>query len=103
TRRVTSVAWSPDCKTLASLNADHTLRLWDPATGRLRGLVMTLLGQDQHLVMSPDGHYRGTPGVEAELVYVVQTEQGQETLGPEEFAEKYGWKNEPSRTRLAGD
>lgn len=38
---------------------------------------------------SPDGHYRGSPDVEKELVYVVQTNQGQDTLTPAEFAQKY--------------
>ena len=37
----------------------------------------------------------GSPGVEKEFVYVVQTDTGQETLAPEEFALKYGWKNDP--------
>ena len=38
------------------------------------------------LVISPEGHYRGSPDVEKEIVYVVQTDRGQETLSPEEFA-----------------
>jgi hypothetical protein len=39
--------------------------------------------------------------VERLLAYVVQTDQGQETLSPQEFAKKYGWKNDPERVRLA--
>jgi WD40 repeat protein len=53
------------------------------------------------LLISPEGHYRGTPGIEEEIVYVAQTDQGQETLTPEEFARKYGWKNDPERVRIA--
>ena len=34
------------------------------------------------------------------MVHIVQTDQGQETLTPEEFAKKYGWKNDPERVRL---
>ncbi|NQT40344.1 MAG: hypothetical protein HQ581_22815, partial [Planctomycetes bacterium] len=48
-------------------------------------------------VISPEGHFTGSPGVEKELVYVVQTEEGQETLSPEEFEQKYGWKNDPAK------
>ena len=49
-------------------------------------------------MLSEGGHYRcENPTVEAELVYVVQTEQGQQTLTPPEFAAKYGWKNDPEK------
>ena len=54
-----------------------------------------------YAVVSPEGHFRGSPDVEAKFVYVVQTEQAQETLTPEEFAKRYGWKNDPSLVRLA--
>ena len=50
--------------------------------------------------ISPDGHYRGSPGVEDKLVYVVQKEDAQEMLSPQEFATKYGWKNDPAKVRL---
>jgi formylglycine-generating enzyme required for sulfatase activity len=48
-------------------------------------------------VVGPAGHWRGAPGLEKELVYVVQTDAGQETLTPEGFAKKYGWKNDPAK------
>ena len=60
------------------------------------------VGEDRWLVVSADGHYRGPPQVEEEPVYVVQTDKGQHTLTPEEFAQKYGWKNDPERVRLTG-
>jgi hypothetical protein len=40
--------------------------------------------------------------VQKEFVYVVQTDTGQETLTPEEFSNRYGWKNDPEKVRLAG-
>jgi hypothetical protein len=42
----------------------------------------------------------GTPRAEREIVYVVETERGQETLTPAEMAKKYGWKNDPAKVRL---
>ena len=44
--------------------------------------------------------YRSTFRVEQEVVYVVQTDQGQEVFSPEEFEKKYGWKNDPEKVRL---
>jgi hypothetical protein len=53
-------------------------------------------------VVSPQGHWRGSPGLEKELVYVVLCDDGRQlTLTPEEFATKYGWKNDPSKARVA--
>ena len=49
------------------------------------------------------GHYHGTPRIEREIVYVVQTDRGQETLTPDGFTAKYGWKNDPERVRMSRD
>ncbi len=47
------------------------------------------------------GHYRGSRNIERDLIYIAETEDGvQHTLTPEEFAKKYGWKNDPDRVRL---
>jgi len=55
------------------------------------------LRDSQYALISHDGHYRGSPGAEEELVYVVQTDQGQETLAPETFRNMYGWTNDPTK------
>ena len=57
---------------------------------------------NEALAVSATGHYRCTPGVERDLVYVVQTDAGQETFTPEEFARKYHWKNDPNQVRPIG-
>jgi hypothetical protein len=56
--------------------------------------VLSLQG-GRHAVLSPAGHFRGSPVVTNEFVYVVQTDEGQQTLTPADFADKYGWKNDP--------
>jgi hypothetical protein len=55
----------------------------------------------QVLAVSPDGHYSGTPAAESQLLYVVETDRGQDLLSPEEFARKSSWKNDPDLVRPA--
>ncbi|NUQ64743.1 MAG: hypothetical protein HUU20_19950 [Pirellulales bacterium] len=71
-------------------------QIWDTEKGELQGTVL-LLRDNAYLRLSPSGHYCGSPRVERMLVYIVLTEQGQETLTPEEFSKRYGWKNDPKK------
>jgi len=54
----------------------------------------------QHVAIGGDGHYRTDGEAWRHLDYVVQTEGGQETLNPEKFEKKYGWKNDPEKVQL---
>jgi hypothetical protein len=83
---------------VASDSGSYALRLWDPDTGRPHGTAVHWRGW---LLVSPDGHYSGPLDNRAELVYVVETEQGQETLTPEEFARRFGCKNDPGKAQLS--
>jgi len=89
-------------RALASACA-HMVRLWDPQTRRVR-LTLLPWGADGRdgIAVSGEGHVRATKGVDAEqdLVYVVQTCAGQETLTPAEFAGKYAWENDPNKVGL---
>jgi WD40 repeat protein len=96
-----SAAWSPDGTALASADEMGTVRLWDPATGRPRANLLTMPSGDS-LAVNQEGHYRGSVRKEEEIVYIVQTEQGQEMVSPREFRKKYGWKNDPDQVRLTG-
>ena len=60
------------------------------------------LRDKQYTAISPDGPFSGSPDVKQEFVYVVHTDAGQDTLAPAEFAQKYGWKNDPSKVTLPG-
>jgi hypothetical protein len=52
------------------------------------------------LAFTGDGCYQAWGDVENSIVYVVRTDQGQDTLSPDEFTERYGWKNDPGKVRL---
>ena len=78
------------------------LRFIDSSTGLIEGTLLLLLG-GRYVVFSSEGHYLpSAQGVEAELVCVVQTEAGQETLSPADFAKRFGWTNDPGQARLVG-
>ena len=61
-------------------------------------LTIVPLRDERHVVINPDGHYRGSPGAEEELVYVAMAESGEQiTLTHQEFSTRYGWKNDPTK------
>ncbi len=85
-------AFSADGSMIA-LAADDVCRTVRLDNGRTRTHIA--LQDGQYLTLSEGGHYVGSLGVEELFVYVVQTETGQETLTPTEFAKKYEWENDP--------
>ncbi|MEM9410033.1 MAG: serine/threonine-protein kinase [Planctomycetota bacterium] len=74
-------------------------RLWQPSNGRTL-LTFIHFENGDWLIVSPDGHYRCSTGLEDHLVYVVVTKEGQQTLRPDEFGAQYNWKNDPAKARI---
>lgn len=60
---MSGVAYSPDGTQLATASDNGTARLWDPATGACRAIVLPLPAGG-YAVLLPDGSYKldGDPG-----------------------------------------
>ncbi len=97
---VTSVTWSTAGASMVVSESDRAVRVFDVANGNLRATVVA--DGKQAVVVSAAGHYRATEAAATELVYVVQTTKGQETLTPKEFAAKYRFRNNPAAVVLTG-
>ena len=92
---IRGLAFTADGRNLIS-TCCRLLRVWELKTGRVRQTFVPV-GQSEGIFISPEGHYKATEGVAKDIVYVVETEAGQETLTPEAFEAKYGWKNDPAK------
>jgi WD40 repeat protein len=93
--------FSPDGTAFTSMNDRTGLRIWDTATGRLRGCLLFFGGAaDGFLSIGAEGRYRAGPGVEAQLVVVVGTDEGQRMMTLAEFSDAFGWKNDPEGVSL---
>lgn len=92
------VTASADSKLLALVAKDFkSARVIDRA-----GKIVHTFTEAPGLSYNPEGHYRNPEQGQAEVVYVVQTKDGQETLTPAEFEKKYGWKNDPDKVLPLG-
>ncbi len=90
--------WCFDNKTIAISGHDRTVRIVDAPTGTLEGVA--IVGTNQVMIVSTTGHYKVADEAESELVCVVQTAKGQETLSPKDFAARFKWKNLSTQAKL---
>jgi WD40 repeat protein len=94
---VTGVAVTADGKTLVGASLDRSIRFWDAQTGKVK---LTLIADTGQVVaIAADGNYRCPDEADSELVAVVQTDKGQETLTLKEFATKHGFHNAPGAVK----
>lgn len=84
-RVIRSMCFSPDCRLLATASWDGTVHLWDVNTGRQRARIINLTDPKEWLVVTPDGHYDGSPEGCKRVAWRV----GRELLPAEHFQRQY--------------
>jgi WD40 repeat protein len=93
---VTHAAWSAAGNAMVLSESDRAVRVFDLATGQLRATVVA--DRKQVAVVSATGNFHVADEHTCELVYVVQTNKGQETLAPEAAVAKFKFRNAPNIT-----
>ncbi|MDA1013325.1 MAG: WD40 repeat domain-containing protein, partial [Planctomycetota bacterium] len=99
-------SWSFARDVLASSTRGNAVHLGRISTGEPIANIVYLQRERSVdvLYISPQGHYACDRDVEADLLYVVETEDGRQlTLTPTEFSNRYNWTNDPSQVKLLGD
>ncbi|MDP6543891.1 MAG: WD40 repeat domain-containing protein [Phycisphaerae bacterium] len=92
------VRWMKDSKTLAAANKSGVY-FYNAAKGTRKASYRPM-PKGMGVLISAGGHYSGTPGVEKNLIYQAVGLSGQSTLTQEEFGQRFGWKNDPSKVKL---
>ncbi len=94
--------WSADSKAIFFHHPLYGITSFDMQTLSRAGTLVPSVTSHHWLVCSPDGHYRGSEGVEEVLCYVAMHDDGSlQTYTPAQFSQKFGWQNDQRRAFLA--
>lgn len=91
---------TPDGAQLLRVTGDR-IQIHSLDDGQLQATILPALYRQDWAVISADGHYTGSPGVEKYLRHVIRTEKGTRILPPFEFRNEFDWKNDPNKVVLS--
>lgn len=97
-----TIQWLPDSRRMIS-SARHVtaVQAFDVRKFSRLGTLIPNLPGDRWITIGAEGHYRGSPGVEADIIYVALHKDGSQTTHtPAEFERTFGWKNDPAKATL---
>ncbi len=93
-------SWHTDSRRILFENLG-IVRAYDAVSHQWLGTLWPELSDGGWLVIGPTGHCRGSKGIAEHVVYVAQLDDGSNiTLTPQEFAKRFGWKNDPEKATL---
>ena len=99
---ISHLAFSPDGKTLASALGDGTIKLWEPATGKLKATLRGHLGKVFTVAFSPDGKILASCGHDRSVrFWEPSTGRLEATLKPEHKDRVLSVAFSPDGTMLA--
>lgn len=91
--------WSRDGKTLLATVGTGEIHSFDVSSGRRRGAFCPM-DNARMLALDSSGHYSGSPNLRKHLIYIVQTDNGQQTWTADEFNERFEWKNDSAKVQV---
>jgi len=91
--------WTDNGKTLLVSIGTADIQSFDVSSGRRRGAFCPMENA-RMLVLDSSGHYSGSPNLRNHLVYIVQTDNGQQTWTPDEFNKRFEWKNDSAKVQV---
>jgi hypothetical protein len=95
--RIYSSQWHDDSRRFIGSDLNGLIA-YDAVSNRRLGTMWAELPDGHWMCVGPTGHCRCSKGVAKHVVYVAQLDDGSNiTLSPQEFAKRFGWKNDPRK------
>lgn len=93
------IQWLPDSQRLITGQAvAAAIQAIDARRKTRLGALIPRMPDGGWLCIGADGHYRGSEGIEKQIVYVALHKDGSQTTHtPADFGARFGWKNDPSK------